>query len=87
MQRQSLNATEMARWLSEQDLVCNIHYPGLTIHPQHDVATRQMKNGLYGGMLSFEMKDEAMAMAVAGAVSVIKRATSLRGKFKYRNDA
>jgi len=30
-------------------------------------------------MLSFEMKDEATAMSVAGACSVIKRATSLGG--------
>ena len=37
-----------------------------------------MKGG-YDGMLSFEMKDEATAMAVAGAVSIIKRATSLGG--------
>jgi cystathionine gamma-synthase len=59
-------------------MVCKVHYPGLISHPQHEIASRQMKGG-YGGMLSFEMKDEAMAMAVAGAVSVIKRATSLGG--------
>jgi cystathionine gamma-synthase len=34
---------------------------------------------LYGGMLSFEVQSEAMAMAVAGAVRIIRRATSLGG--------
>jgi len=34
---------------------------------------------MYGGMLSFEVKSESMAMAVAGAVNTIRRATSLGG--------
>ena len=34
---------------------------------------------MYGGMLSFEVKNESMAMAVAGGVSTIIRATSLGG--------
>ena len=46
---------------------------------QYEIASRQMANGMYGGMLSFEMKDEDTAMAVAGAVQIIQRATSLGG--------
>jgi cystathionine gamma-synthase len=39
-----------------------------------------MRNGLFGGMLSFEVSGgETMATAVAAAVSLIKRATSLGG--------
>jgi len=34
---------------------------------------------MFGGMLSFEVQSEEYAMAVAGAVSIIKRATSLGG--------
>lgn len=70
---------EIASFLSTHAFVEKVHYPGLTSHPQHEIATKQMNHGLYGGMLSFEVSDEHMAMAVAGGISVIKRATSLGG--------
>lgn len=78
VERQCQTAMKIATFLSQHKLVHKVHYPGLVAHPQHEIASRQM-NGGYGGMLSFEMKNEAMAMAVAGAVSTIKRATSLGG--------
>jgi len=78
VERQCQTAMELATFLSEHDFVEKVHYPGLKSHPQHGIASRQMNNG-YGGMISFEMKSEAMSMAVAGAVSIIKRATSLGG--------
>ena len=63
-----------------------VHYPGLSSHPQHEVATRQMKlatttnkNDCYGGVLSFELANEIEAMAFAGAVQIAQRATSLGG--------
>jgi cystathionine gamma-synthase len=59
-------------------LIRAVHYPGLTTHPQHDVARRQM-GGMYGGVLSVELKDEVSAMAFAGALQTIHRATSLGG--------
>lgn len=70
---------DLSIFLQNHPLVLKIHYPGLESHPQHFVAKKQMRNGLFGGMLSFEVADERMAMAVAGAVSLIKRATSLGG--------
>ena len=70
---------EIASFLSSHSLVNKVHYPGLKSHPQHEIASQQMNHGLFGGMLSFEVSDENMAMAVAGGVSVIKRATSLGG--------
>ncbi len=78
VERQCQTAMELAKFLQNHDFVERVHYPGLPSHPQHETAIRQM-NGGFGGMLSFEMKDEATAMAVAGACSVIKRATSLGG--------
>src|SRR5262249_6671956 len=54
-------------------------YPGLPAHPGHEVATRQMAGG-FGGMLSIRVAGgEQDAMAVAGAVEVFQRATSLGG--------
>ena len=54
-------------------------YPGLPSHPQHDLARRQMDGG-FGGLLSFQVKsDAAAALALAGRLRLIARATSLGG--------
>jgi len=79
LERQCHNAMILSKYLSNHPLplVKAVHYPGLTNHPQHNIATHQMKNGLYGGMFSFEVDNQVTAMAVAGALMTIKRATSL----------
>mmetsp|Transcript_16949 Transcript_16949/g.36811 ORF Transcript_16949/g.36811 Transcript_16949/m.36811 type:complete len:526 (-) Transcript_16949:29-1606(-) len=79
LERQCKTALRVANYLSEQDIVLKVHYPGLPSHPDHDVASRIMPDGLYGGVLSFELADARFAMAVAGAVRVIERGTSLGG--------
>ena len=33
----------------------NVYYPGLTSHPDHKLATKQM-HGKYGGMIAIELK-------------------------------
>ena len=48
------NAQHFAVWLQEQSTVARIYYPGLTDHPQHDLATRQQTG--YGGIVAFEVK-------------------------------
>ena len=53
MDRHSETALELASWLADQPAVETVHYPGLSSHPQHDVATRQMDD--YGGMVSFDL--------------------------------
>ena len=78
-ERQSRTAMQLAEHLLEQHhATAVVHYPGLSSHPQHAVARRQMK-GLFGGMLSVEFATETMAMAVAGALQTAHRATSLGG--------
>lgn len=77
------NASDLATFLSEHPLVSKTHYPGLGSHPGHEVASKQMIGG-YGAMLSFEVEDERNAMAVAGAVDTIRRATSLGEKYRRR---
>ena len=72
------NAARVAAFLAEQPGVERVYYPGLDTHPNYEVAVRQM--GRFGGMLSFEVRGgEAAAMAVAGAVQLFTRATSLGG--------
>ncbi|ACV11116.1 Cystathionine gamma-synthase [Halorhabdus utahensis DSM 12940] len=53
MDRHSETAMGLASWLAEQPAVETVHYPGLSTHPQHDVAARQMDD--YGGMVSVEL--------------------------------
>ena len=79
VERQCKTALKVAQFLEKQALVTKVHYPGLSSHPDHHLATQTMPKGLYGGVLSFEVTDARYAMAVAGAVRVIERGTSLGG--------
>jgi cystathionine gamma-synthase len=73
------NALAIARFLEEHPKVERVLYPGLPSHPQHDLARRQMDGG-FGGLLSFQVKsDAAAALALAGRLRLIARATSLGG--------
>jgi cystathionine gamma-synthase len=73
------NALAIARFLDDHPKVERVLYPGLPAHPQHAVAQRQMAGG-FGGLLSFLVKgDAAAALAVAGRLELIARATSLGG--------
>ena len=72
------NALELARFLDAHPGVERVHYPGLEDDPGHRLASRQMSD--FGGMLAFDVvggRDEAFA--VAAAVKIIARATSLGG--------
>jgi cystathionine beta-lyase/cystathionine gamma-synthase len=55
MERHSQNAAALGGWLERQDGVVRVMYPGLPSHPQHAVASRQFRDGVAGGMLSFEV--------------------------------
>ncbi|OAI43458.1 cystathionine gamma-synthase [Verrucomicrobia bacterium SCGC AG-212-E04] len=75
---QTESAGRIAEFLAQHPRVERVNYPGLSTHPLHDVAARQMRG--FGGMLSFEVRGgEAAAMAVAAKVQLITRATSLGG--------
>jgi cystathionine gamma-lyase len=59
MDRHCANARELAEWLTRQPGVARVFYPGLTDHPGHAVARRQMKD--FGGMISVRLKGGAAA--------------------------
>jgi cystathionine gamma-lyase len=50
MERHCANAAAVAAWLVSHPAVEKVHYPGLSGHPQHDLARKQMK--AFGGMVS-----------------------------------
>lgn len=54
MDRHCSNALKLARFLEDHDKVAFVKYPFLKSHPQHDLATKQMKAG--GGIVVFEVK-------------------------------
>jgi cystathionine gamma-synthase len=68
----------LAKYLLEHVSVKRVNCPGLQSHPSHAIASRQMKQR-YGGVFIVEFESEAMAMAVAGALTTVFRATSLGG--------
>jgi cystathionine beta-lyase/cystathionine gamma-synthase len=51
MERHSQNAQRVAEFLSAHPKVRHVNYSGLTSHPQHDLACRQMR--AHGGLMSF----------------------------------
>lgn len=55
MERHCANARALAEWLEKHPAVARVNYPGLSSHPDHKLAKRQMRGG-FGGMLSFELK-------------------------------
>jgi cystathionine beta-lyase/cystathionine gamma-synthase len=54
VERHCENAHHLARILQDVPGVRRVLYPGLTSHPGHDLASRQMK--YFGGMLSLELE-------------------------------
>ena len=78
MRAHSENAMKVARFLARHKKVEDVHYPGLRSHPGHEIARRQMS--MFGGMLSFEVKDgRDAAMSLAAKTKIFTRATSLGG--------
>ncbi len=79
MQRHSDNGFEIAKYLENHSLVDKIFYPGLSSHPQYDLATRQMTE--FGGMVSFTFKSgkKEDAIRFLENVKVFTLAESLGG--------
>ncbi|HEY6874882.1 MAG TPA: cystathionine gamma-synthase [Candidatus Dormibacteraeota bacterium] len=75
VERQSENAMVVAEALQAHRTVHRVHYPGLESHPGRSVAQRQMR--LFGGMVSFEVKDEATAFRVLEKLKIFALAESL----------
>ena len=49
------NALTVARWLQQHPRIEKVIYPGLTDHPQHELAMRQM-SGQGGGIVSIDIR-------------------------------
>lgn len=79
VREQSRSAALLAERLVNHPAVSTVLYPGLSTHPGHLTASRQMSRG-FGGMLSVRVKGgAAAAVAVAANVQLWRRATSFGG--------
>src|SRR6266516_4549841 len=63
MERHCNNALRVAHFLQEHPAVERVHYPGLPGHPQHELATRLLRQQRYGGLLAFELKEQTREAA------------------------
>jgi len=61
MRAHSENALAVAEMLAAHPAVAQVFYPGLAADPGHALATAQLRGGLFGGMLSFRLKDDTAA--------------------------
>ena len=78
MERHNANATAVAQFLEAHPAVSRVFYPGLASHPDHAIASRQMRG--FGGMVTFEVKTGyAGASKFFDRIQVFKRAASLGG--------
>lgn len=78
--KQSQNALKAAQFLENHPAVEKVYYPGLESSPYHDTAKSLFNNGLYGGMLSFDVKGgEDAATKVINNLGFIKYVPSLAG--------
>ena len=78
MQRHNESALIIAEWLSKQKIVNKVYYPGLTSHPQHELAKKQMKG--FGGMISVELNtDLETTKKIVSSCQLFALAESLGG--------
>ena len=78
MDRHSVNAMALAKFLEQHPVVERVMYPGLLSHPQHAIAARQMRS--FGGMISFIVKGgEEQARRIARSTRLFTLGESLGG--------
>ena len=70
MKAQSAQTLALAQWLEAHPAVARVYYPGLSSHPQHELAMRQMGGG-GGAVLSFDVKASGPEQARARAFQVL----------------
>jgi cystathionine gamma-lyase/cystathionine beta-lyase/cystathionine gamma-lyase/homocysteine desulfhydrase len=77
MERHNANAQVLAEYLAGHPKVSRVYYPGLTTHPQHALACRQMRG--FGGLIAFELGTLERARTLLNSVRLMALAESLGG--------
>jgi cystathionine gamma-synthase/methionine-gamma-lyase len=79
MERQCSNARQVAGWLRQHPGIDRVHYPDDPGHPDAETIRRLLPEGLYGGIVSFEVKGAGRQeiFALMDRLRLVVRATSL----------
>jgi cystathionine gamma-synthase/methionine-gamma-lyase len=79
MERQCANACRVASWLSTHPSVERVYFPADHKHPDADNIKRLFPAGLWGAMVSFEVRgaDRAVIFRMMNALKMVVPATSL----------
>jgi cystathionine beta-lyase len=79
VKQHSENAQKIAEFLTGQEIVKNVYYPGLEQHNNHHIARRQQK--YFGGIVTFDLAvdDKEFASALVSSTKYFKLAESLGG--------
>ncbi|QUH22532.1 PLP-dependent transferase [Methanobacterium alkalithermotolerans] len=86
MKQHAAAAQAVAEFLDDHPRTEEVFYPGLSSHPGHDIARRQMKG--FGGVVSFNLKNEvkpflnklkifSLAESLGGADSLVEHAATM----------
>jgi cystathionine gamma-synthase/methionine-gamma-lyase len=78
VRRHCENAMRVATHLARHPKIARVRYPGLSTHPQHELAKRQF-GGLFGGVVTFDLKDatQGAAFRFLDALELAASATTL----------
>ncbi|MDE0075486.1 MAG: PLP-dependent aspartate aminotransferase family protein [Gammaproteobacteria bacterium] len=77
MREHNANGLAVARFLEAHPTVEEVHYPGLSSHPQHELAARQMTG--FSGMVSVTLPTEDAVRRLVEGTRIFALAESLGG--------
>lgn len=79
MERHSANGEKIAHFLKSHPAIKKVYWPGFEEHPGYAIARKQMKS--FGGMISFELKQESIEAArkLLSSTKLFSLAESLGG--------
>ena len=77
MRQHNENGQAMATWLSRHRKVRRVYYPGLSDHPQYELAGRQMDG--FGGMMAFDVGSLEAARRLLAGLRLCSLGESLGG--------
>jgi cystathionine beta-lyase/cystathionine gamma-synthase len=78
VRQQSATAAVLAAKLAGHPAVARVRYPGLPSHPQHDIASRLFRDGLFGSLITMDVRGgREAAMAFCDGLRAVRIASSL----------
>ncbi|GAB6097903.1 homocysteine synthase [Desulfatiferula olefinivorans] len=77
MERHMQNTLSVARFLNDRPEVVSVNYPGLDDHPFHAVADRQFGGRGFGGLLTFDLADEAACFRLIDRLKLVRHLANL----------